>query len=76
MDTGDDVAREAVGAVPFYGVTTHQEKEFIMATILWIIAVAIAIFGVIRILRGDILWGIVLLIVAALVGPGGVSIFN
>ncbi len=47
-----------------------------MATILWIIAVAIAIFGVIRILRGDILWGIVLLIVAALVGPGGVSIFN
>lgn len=47
-----------------------------MATILWIIAVVIAIFGVLRLLRGDILWGIVLLIVAALVGPGGYSIFG
>ena len=76
MDSSDCIAQEAARAVPVYGVTTDQEKEFIMATILWIIAVAIAIFGVIRILRGDILWGIVLLIVAALVGPGGVSIFN
>lgn len=47
-----------------------------MAFILWIIAVVIAIFGVVRIVRGDILWGIVLLVVAALVGPGGYSIFG
>ncbi len=47
-----------------------------MAFILWIIAVVIAIFGVVRIVRGDILWGVVLLVVAALVGPGGYSIFN
>ncbi len=46
-----------------------------MAFILWIIAVAIAIYGVLRLVRGDILVGIVLLIVAALVGPGGYSIF-
>lgn len=47
-----------------------------MATVLWIIAVIIGIFGVLRLIRGDILVGIVLIVVALLVGPGGVSIFN
>ncbi len=47
-----------------------------MATILWIIAVIIGIFGVLRLIRGDILMGIVLIVVAFLVGPGGVSIFT
>ncbi len=47
-----------------------------MATILWIIAVIIGIFGVLRLIRGDILMGIVLIVVAFLVGPGGVSIFG
>ncbi|MFZ0141251.1 MAG: GPGG-motif small membrane protein [Aeromicrobium sp.] len=47
-----------------------------MATVLWIIAVIIGIFGVLRLIRGDILMGIVLIVVAFLVGPGGVSIFT
>jgi hypothetical protein len=47
-----------------------------VATVLWIIAVIIGIFGVIRLIRGDILVGIVLIVVAFLVGPGGVSIFT
>jgi hypothetical protein len=47
-----------------------------VATILWIIAVIIGIFGVIRLIRGDILMGIVLIVLAFLVGPGGVSIFT
>jgi hypothetical protein len=47
-----------------------------MAFILWIIAVVIAIYGILRLVRGDILIGIILLIVAALVGPGGYSIFR
>lgn len=47
-----------------------------MATILWIIAVIIGIFGLFRLIRGDILWGVVLIIIAFLVGPGGVSIFT
>jgi hypothetical protein len=45
-------------------------------TILWIIAVIIAIAGIVSLLRGQIVVGIVLLILAALVGPGGVSIFD
>ena len=47
-----------------------------MTTILWLIAVVIGIFGVIRLIRGDILWGIVLIVLALAVGPGGYSIFK
>ncbi len=47
-----------------------------MAFILWLIAVAIGIYGILRVIRGDILIGIVIIIVALLVGPGGVSIFT
>ena len=46
------------------------------ASLLWIIAVVVAIIGVIVLINGSILWGIVLLIVAALIGPGGYSIFR
>ena len=46
------------------------------ATILYILAVIIGIFGVFRLIRGDILIGIVLIVLAFLVGPGGVSIFT
>ncbi len=44
--------------------------------VLWIIAVVIAVIGVIVLISGSWLWGIILLVLAALVGPGGYSIFN
>jgi hypothetical protein len=44
--------------------------------ILWIVAVIVAVAGVIQLLQGQIILGIVLLIVACLVGPGGYSIFG
>lgn len=48
-----------------------------MATLLWIIAVVLVVAGIYVILaRRDILWGIVLIVLGFLVGPGGVSIFN
>lgn len=47
-----------------------------MATILWILAVILVIAGVLAIVRRQLLWGIVLIIVGLLVGPGGVSIFT
>ena len=47
-----------------------------MATLLWIIAVVLVIAGILALLRRQILWGAVLIIVGLLVGPGGVSIFN
>jgi len=45
-------------------------------TILWIIAAVLVIAGIVTIFRGAVLWGIVLIVVGLLVGPGGVSIFN
>lgn len=46
------------------------------ASLLWIIAVIIAIIGVVQLLQGQIVLGIVLLVAAALVGPGGYSLFR
>lgn len=47
-----------------------------MAMLLWILAVIIGIWGVVTLIRGQVLLGIGLIIVAFLVGPGGVSIFT
>jgi TM2 domain-containing membrane protein YozV len=43
--------------------------------ILWLIAVILVVFGIVRIVQGQVLWGIVAIIVGLLIGPGGVSIF-
>ncbi|GAA1788467.1 hypothetical protein GCM10009795_037870 [Nocardioides hankookensis] len=47
-----------------------------MAFILWILAVILVVSGIVTIFRGQLLFGIVLIIVGLLVGPGGVSIFT
>ncbi|WP_166788488.1 GPGG-motif small membrane protein [Cryobacterium sp. TMS1-13-1] len=47
-----------------------------MATILWIIAVILVIAGIFALFRRQVLWGIVLIVVGLLVGPGGVSLFT
>lgn len=47
-----------------------------MATLLWIIAVILVVFGIVRIVQGALLLGIILIVVGCLVGPGGVSIFT
>lgn len=47
-----------------------------MAFLLWILAVILVIAGIVAIFRKQYLWGIVLVIVGFLVGPGGVSVFT
>lgn len=47
-----------------------------MAVILWIIAVILVIGGIVALFRRQFLWGIVLIVVGLLVGPGGVSVFT
>ncbi len=42
-----------------------------MSTILWVLAVILVVAGVIQLLQGQIILGIVLIIVGGLVGPGG-----
>lgn len=47
-----------------------------MYTLLWIISAILVIAGILGIVRGAITWGIVLIVLGLLVGPGGVSIFG
>ena len=46
------------------------------ALVLWIVAVVIAIVGLVQLLQGQFILGVALLVGAALVGPGGYSIFR
>lgn len=47
-----------------------------MGIILWLIAVVLVIVGIVQLLQGQIILGIVLIVVGLLVGPGGYSIFG
>lgn len=47
-----------------------------VSLLLWILAVILVVAGIFAIIRGQMLWGIVLIIVGLLVGPGGVSVFT
>jgi len=44
--------------------------------ILLIIAAVLVIAGIVSLVRGQVLMGILLIVVGLLVGPGGVSIFT
>jgi hypothetical protein len=47
-----------------------------MELLLWILAVVLVVAGVFALFRRQVLWGVVLIIVGLLVGPGGVSVFT
>lgn len=47
-----------------------------MAFILWILAVILVVSGIVSLVRGEVLWGVVLIVIGLLVGPGGVSLFT
>jgi TM2 domain-containing membrane protein YozV len=47
-----------------------------MHSVLWILAVVLAIAGVVSLVRGQMMSGVVLIILACLVGPAGVSLFT
>jgi len=47
-----------------------------MVTLLWLLAVVLVIAGIVTAIRGQLIAGIVLIVVGLLVGPGGVSIFT
>ncbi|MGY1752855.1 GPGG-motif small membrane protein [Blastococcus sp. SYSU D01042] len=47
-----------------------------MELLLWILAVVLVVAGILAIVRRQMLWGIVLIVVGLLVGPGGVSVFT
>jgi hypothetical protein len=47
-----------------------------MEFLLWILAVVLVVAGIVALFRRQLLWGILLIVVGLLVGPGGVSIFT
>jgi uncharacterized protein YqgC (DUF456 family) len=47
-----------------------------MDFILWLIAVVLVIAGIVSLVRGAVMYGVVLIVVGLLVGPGGVSVFT
>ena len=56
--------------------SADKKENPMNSTILMILAVILAVVGVVQLIQGQIIFGIVLLIAAALVGPGGHSIFR
>jgi hypothetical protein len=51
-------------------------EEHPMVAVLWILAVILVIAGIVSLVRGQVLLGVVLIVVGLLVGPGGVSVFT
>jgi hypothetical protein len=51
-------------------------KENAMGTILWLLSVVLVVVGIVELLQGAILFGIILIVLGLLVGPGSVSVFN
>jgi hypothetical protein len=47
-----------------------------MEFLLWLLAVILVVFGIVKVVRGDVLLGVMLIIVGLIVGPGGVSLFT
>jgi len=48
----------------------------VFAFVLWVLAVILVVSGIVSLVRGELLRGIVLVVVGLLVGPGGVSLFT
>jgi hypothetical protein len=55
----------------------HQTRSTnVSAFALWVIAAILVIVGIVQLFQGQILLGVLLIVVGCLVGPGGYSIFN
>ena len=46
-----------------------------MYSLLWLIAVILVVWGIVTLVRGQVLVGALLIVAGLLVGPGGASIF-
>jgi len=47
-----------------------------MAFIMWLVAVVLVIAGLVQLIQGQILLGIVLMVLGFAIGPGGWSLFR
>lgn len=47
-----------------------------MDLFLWILAIVLVGVGLLALFRRRLLWGVVLIVLGLLVGPGGVAVFS
>lgn len=47
-----------------------------MVLILWLLAVVLVVVGVVRVLAGEVLFGVALIVVGCLIGQCGVSVLR
>jgi hypothetical protein len=52
------------------------DRRDLVEFLLWLIAVVLVIAGIVALVRGAVAYGLVLIVVGLLVGPGGVSVFT
>ena len=45
-----------------------------MEFLLWLLAVVLVVAGIVALFRREVIWGVVLIVVGLLIGPGGVSV--
>lgn len=47
-----------------------------MGFLLWLVAAVLVVVGIVQLFQGQIIFGIILIVVGCAVGPGGWSVFN
>jgi hypothetical protein len=47
-----------------------------MSFLLWLFAVVLVVGGIVAIVRSEVILGVILVLLALLVGPGGVSLLS
>jgi hypothetical protein len=57
-------------------LVAERKEPKVSSTLLWILAAILVVVGIVQLFQGQILLGVVLIIVGCLVGPGGYSIFH
>lgn len=55
---------------------SHVGRILAMNILLFFVAFFLALWGIVQLLDGAILWGLLLLVAAAAIGPGGWTIYN
>jgi hypothetical protein len=68
--------RVVLGTRLVSGSTDPDSRGHQVNFLIWILAVIIAVVGIVQLLQGQIIFGILLLILACVIGPGGYSIFR
>ena len=59
-----------------WATSVDRQAGGIVGFVLWIAAVILVIVGIVQLFQGQIIFGILLIIVGCLVGPGGYSILR